>query len=146
MGGNTWNGPTPKTCAQLAAAPTTSLTTNPIWKCRCSPSGHGCWNRRCDVDVIDGSPYCGPDQHLLHRVGDEVAVGVVDDAADQPAVPRDGERLLRVQVPPVEADRAVEPQRVIEAEAGVRRRRLMVGMRAERHVEQQVVAGVRQER
>jgi hypothetical protein len=35
-------------------------------------------------------------------------------------MPREGERLLRVEVPPVESDRAVEPHGVVEAEALLR--------------------------
>ena len=87
------------------------------------------------------------DEHLLHDAGDEVPVGVVDRAPHQAAVAGDGERLLGVEVPAVEADRAVEPERVVEAEAGEPCAGCdALRVRAERHVEQEVVAGVREQR
>ena len=138
----------PWTSAHRAAVAMTSSTTKPSWKRRYSPSGHGCWNRRWSNDVMDAglARSAWADQHLLHDGRHEVSVGVVDRAPHEAAVARDGERLLRVQVPPVEADRAVEPERVVEAEAGELRGRIALRVRAERHVEQQVVARVREQR
>ena len=95
---------------------------SPSWNRRYSPSGHGCWNRRCSSDVIDaghatrvGSAAPAPPASTVATRCPSV---VVDRTPDQAAVARDGDRLLRVQVPAVEAHRAVEPERVVEAEAG----------------------------
>ena len=63
-----------------------------------------------------------------------------------PRWPAMATRLLGVEVPAVEADRAVEPQRVIEAERRERRVRDLLRVRAEGHVEQEVVARVREQR
>src|SRR5437588_4681649 len=146
IGGSTWNGPTPKMPAQCAALPSRSSTTKPTWNSRYSPSGHGCWYMRRGSGVIGASPYCGTDQDLLHHRCHEMSVDVVDRPAHQTAITRDGHRLLCVEMPAVEPHGTVEPQGVIDAEAGEARRRDALGVRSERHVEQEVVARVGEQR
>src|SRR5271168_1929396 len=48
-------------------------------------------------------------------------------------------------MPAVQADGAVEPKRVVQAEAGERRERGAVRVGAQDHVQQQVVAGIRKQ-
>src|SRR6266542_4833233 len=146
MGGSTWNGPIPKTCAQCAAVPSRSSTTKPSWNSRYSPSGHGCSNRRCGIVFIDASRYCRPNQDLLHHGRNEVSAKIVDRAMNQPAMAREGDRLLSVEMPGVEADRSVEPDGMVQAEPGERRGPVAVRVGAERHVEEEVVARVREQR
>src|SRR4029450_2497780 len=69
------------------------------------------------------------DYPLLHRAGHQVSIGVVDRAPRQAAVPGDALRLLGIEVPAVEADWPVEPQRVVHAEGDARavREALQVG-------------------
>jgi hypothetical protein len=60
-------------------------------------------------------PLGGPHQHLLHRGGNKMTGLVMHHAAYQTTVARDRKCLLRVEVPALEADGAVEPHIVVEA-------------------------------
>ena len=88
----------------------------------------------------------GSDKNLLGGAGHETSARVVNQAANEGAMPGDRHSFLRMEVPLVEPHRPVQPDGVVQARGGKGCVIDLVGMATRGHVEQQVVARVGEHR